>query len=82
MASRTQIQSMILAAMLIGALHQGAAAQELPPPGFHHLHLNSTDPEAAIAFYIRQFPDSSRTVWGGMPALKAKTNVLILFDKW
>ena len=53
----------------------------LSAPSFHHLHLNSTDPEAAIAFYIRQFPDSTRTTWGGMPALKAKTNVLVLFDK-
>jgi hypothetical protein len=24
----------------------------LPAPGFHHLHLNSVDPEAAIAFYV------------------------------
>ena len=81
MTSRTQIRSIVAAAVLAGALHQGAAAQTLPAPGFHHLHLNSVDPEAAIAFYVRQFPDSSRTVWGGMPALKAKTNVLILFDK-
>ena len=81
MTSRTQIRSIVAAAVLAGALHQGAAAQTLPAPSFHHLHLNSVDPETAIAFYIRQFPDSSRTVWGGMPALKAKTNVLILFDK-
>ena len=81
MTSRTQIRSIVAAAVLTGALQHGAAAQTLPAPGFHHLHLNSVDPEAAIAFYIRQFPDSSRTVWGGMPALKAKTNVLILFDK-
>ena len=25
----------------------------LPTPGFHHLHLNSVDPEAAIGFYER-----------------------------
>jgi hypothetical protein len=25
-------------------------------PGFHHLHLNSVDPDAAIAFYTRLFP--------------------------
>jgi catechol 2,3-dioxygenase-like lactoylglutathione lyase family enzyme len=81
MANGTQTLTIILAAALTSALGEGAAAQTLPPPGFHHLHLNSTDPEAAIAFYIRQFPDSTRTVWGGMPALKAKTNVLILFDK-
>ena len=80
MTQQTRILS-VVAALLAAAINHPAAAQTLPAPGFHHLHLNSTDPEAAIAFYIRQFPDSSRTVWGGMPALKAKTNVLILFDK-
>lgn len=53
----------------------------LPAPGFHHLHLNSVDPEAAIDFYLRQFPTSSRTTWGGLPAVKAQTNVLILFTQ-
>ncbi len=81
MAVRTPTLTIIAVAASAMALQQPATAQTLPPPGFHHLHLNSTDPEAAIAFYIRQFPDSTRTMWGGMPALKAKTNVLILFDK-
>jgi hypothetical protein len=82
MRNRTRIQSLILAALLAGWTQHPAAAQAtLPAPGFHHLHLNSVDPDAAIGFYIRQFPDSAKTVWGGMPALKAKTNVLILFDK-
>jgi hypothetical protein len=50
-----------------------------PTPGFHHLHLNSVDPDAAIDLYARQFPTSSQTRWGGLPALKAPNNVLILF---
>jgi catechol 2,3-dioxygenase-like lactoylglutathione lyase family enzyme len=50
-------------------------------PGFHHLHLNSVDPEAAIDFYVRQFPTSSKTCWGGLPALKAPNNVLLLFNQ-
>jgi hypothetical protein len=33
---------------------RGQAQGPLPPPGFHHLHLNSTNPEAAIDFYTRQ----------------------------
>jgi catechol 2,3-dioxygenase-like lactoylglutathione lyase family enzyme len=53
----------------------------LPTPGFHHLHLNSVDPDAAIDFYARQFPTSSKLRWGGLPALKAPNNVLILFTK-
>jgi catechol 2,3-dioxygenase-like lactoylglutathione lyase family enzyme len=53
----------------------------LPTPGFHHLHLNSVDPDAAIDFYVRQFPSTSKTSWAGIPALKSPTNVLILFSK-
>jgi len=53
----------------------------LQSPGFHHLHLNSVDPAAAIDFYTRQFPKSSATSWGGLPALAAPNDVLILFTK-
>lgn len=60
---------------------RGQAGDTLGVPGFHHLHLNSTDPDAAINFYTRQFPSTSRTTWGGMPALKSPNNVLILFTR-
>jgi catechol 2,3-dioxygenase-like lactoylglutathione lyase family enzyme len=53
----------------------------LPAPGFHHLHLNSVDPDAAIDFYVRQFASTRKTSWGGMPALQSPNNVLILFAK-
>ena len=53
----------------------------LTVPGFHHLHLNSLDPEAAIAFYTRQFPSTAKTNWGGLPALQSPTKVLILFTQ-
>src|SRR6266705_1347925 len=50
-------------------------------PGFHHLHLNSINPAAAIDFYTRQFPSTAKTSWGRLPALQSPTNVLILFPK-
>lgn len=53
----------------------------LPTPGFHHLHLNSADPDAAIDWYTRQFPSTKRETWCGCPALKSPNNVLLLFDK-
>jgi len=54
----------------------------LSAPGFHHLHLNSTDPDGAIDFYTRRFPETNRrTTWGGLPALHAATDVLMLFSK-
>ena len=53
----------------------------LPTPGFHHLHLNSVDPDAAIDWYVRQFPTTHRTEWHGYKALHSPNNVLILFDQ-
>lgn len=54
----------------------------LPAPGFHHLHLNSVDPGAAIEFYTKRFPaTTAKTSWGGLPALAATNNVLVLFTK-
>ena len=57
------------------------AQTQLAPPRFHHIALNSTDPDAAIAFYIKEFPSTSRTTWQGMPALSSPDNVLIVFQK-
>src|SRR4029077_19578251 len=57
-----------------------AQTDALPPPGFHHLHLNSTNPEAAIAFYMRQFPSTTKATVAGLPALKAG-RVYVLFTK-
>ena len=53
----------------------------LAVPGFHHLHLNSVDPDRAIDFYVRHFPRSAKTAWGGLPALSAPNDVLVLFTK-
>jgi catechol 2,3-dioxygenase-like lactoylglutathione lyase family enzyme len=53
----------------------------LPAPGFHHLHLNSVDPEAAIDFYTRLFSTTSKASWGGFPALASPNDVLVLFTR-
>src|SRR5258705_5572223 len=52
----------------------------LPVPGFHHLHLNSMNPDAAIEFYMKQFPSTTRASVAGFPALKAG-KVYVLFTK-
>jgi catechol 2,3-dioxygenase-like lactoylglutathione lyase family enzyme len=66
---------------LTPALTANTQADALPAPSFHHLHLNSMNPEAAIAFYAKEFPSTSKTTWGGLPALKSPTSVLVLFTK-
>jgi catechol 2,3-dioxygenase-like lactoylglutathione lyase family enzyme len=68
--------------ILHSALYAAPSAQApLPTPGFHHLHLNSVNPEAAIDFYTKAFPTTSRTTFAGQPALSSPNNVLVLFNK-
>lgn len=63
-------------------LHSALSGQApLPTPRFHHLHLNSVNPEAAIDFYTRAFPSTSRTTFAGQPALASPNNVLVLFNR-
>jgi catechol 2,3-dioxygenase-like lactoylglutathione lyase family enzyme len=57
-----------------------AAVSAQPAPVFHHLHLNSVNPEAAIDFYTRQFPSTSKSTFAGLPALKTGS-VYVLFNK-
>ena len=72
----------LLAAFALGP-GIGAAGQTDSPaaPGFHHLHLNSMNPEAAIAFYTKAFPSTSKSAWHGVPALRSPNNVLMLFTR-
>jgi catechol 2,3-dioxygenase-like lactoylglutathione lyase family enzyme len=79
MRATTSFLAAALAAALAPVHAQPAAV--LPAPGFHHLHLNSMNPDAAIAFYTKEFPSTSKSTWGGMAALKSPNNVLLLFTK-
>jgi len=68
----TRTNCLLLTALLWLPL-TGAAGQELTPPHFHHLALNSKDPDAAITFYLKEFPSTTRTSWEGPPALASPT---------
>jgi catechol 2,3-dioxygenase-like lactoylglutathione lyase family enzyme len=48
---------------------------------FHHLHLNSINPEAAIEFYTKAFPSTLKDTFAGQPALRSPNNVWVLFNK-
>src|SRR5580765_3435650 len=82
-----RMKAIVAAAGIAAGLAAGfapAVAQQpgaLPVPGFHHLHLNSMNPDAAIAFYAKEFPSTAKSTWGGLPALKSPNNVLVLFTK-
>jgi hypothetical protein len=72
---------MKLAGFAITALGMVAlSGQPSEAPVFHHLHLNSVDPEESINFYTKQFPSTAKSTFAGLPALKAG-NVYVLFNK-
>jgi catechol 2,3-dioxygenase-like lactoylglutathione lyase family enzyme len=75
-----KMKRLMLAAVFGGMLASWGQTQNLPTPGFHHLHLNSTNPDAAIDFYTKQFPSTMKASLAGFPALKAG-NVYVLFTR-
>lgn len=78
---RSLLAGLAIAALIPCAASAADSTGALPAPGFHHLHLNSTDPAAAAAFYAREFPTTSPAQWGGFQALRSPNNVMILFTK-
>ena len=58
-----------------------AAAQDLPTPGFHHLMLNTVDPQKAIDYYSKGFINTHPASWEGYPAIATDNHVLVLFNK-
>ena len=76
---------LILAGLGLVAWGLGLSALDaqapLSTPGFHHLHLNSVNPDAAIEFYTKAFPSTSKVTFAGQPALKSPNNVLVLFTR-
>ena len=56
---------------------QSAAA--LPMPTFHHIHLNSVNPEASLEWYAQFWPRGERTTYGGFPAFHDE--IYLLYTK-
>jgi catechol 2,3-dioxygenase-like lactoylglutathione lyase family enzyme len=58
------------------------------PAHFHHLHLNSVDPSAAVEYYTRAFPEVTKASLAGFEAFKTTSrlsslsgHIYILFSK-
>lgn len=56
------------------------AVSPVPSAHFHHVGLNSSNPAAAIDYYIKAFPTSTKVNIGGQDGLKT-ANVAVLFNK-
>jgi catechol 2,3-dioxygenase-like lactoylglutathione lyase family enzyme len=59
---------------------QSSATSAAPVYTFHHVHLNSVDPAAAIEFYAAHFNASRDRFQGQVPAVRAQ-NKWLLFNK-
>ena len=72
----------IVAALALGAalVSHAQDAPPAPPAHFHHVHLNSTDPAAAIAFYTSKFDCEKSRFAGLMDGVWAQKSWL-LFNK-
>ena len=58
----------------------GPAAAALPPPSFHHIHVNSIDPERALDWWSTFWPAGVRTTVAGMPAFAADGIYLLYIE--
>ncbi len=52
-------------------------APAFPPPSFHHIHVNSTDPERSIDWWSTLWPAGERTTVEGLPAFVADGVALV-----
>jgi hypothetical protein len=73
--------AVIVAAAAVAAPHAQDTAPKVEPLHFHHIHLNSTDPAAAAAYYPKPFAlSATKTTFNGFEAVKTG-NVYVLFTK-
>jgi len=73
--------AVVIAAAAVAAPHAQDATAKVEPLHFHHMHLNSTDPKAAAAYYPKPFAISATaTTFNGFEAVKTG-NVYVLFTK-
>ena len=75
-----QFLALLLFSPILASAQSDSQPDRLPAPGFHHLPLNSTNPDEAIDFYTKQFPSTTKAIVAGFPALKAG-KVHVLFTK-
>lgn len=70
----------LLLASVIAASFAAHAQESAVVAGFHHVHLNSTDPARAVEFYTKTFPVTSKATVAGFDAI-ASERIHLLFSK-
>ena len=71
---------LILSAPFVAVAMANQATQDAARPAtFHHVHLNSADPQAAADFYTRTFDLTKKTSLAGFPAIQSE-KIFLLFN--
>ena len=52
----------------------------LPQPRFHHIHLNSVDPNKSLDWYSKYWPAGTKTTVAGFPAFQG-SDIYLLYTK-
>jgi len=81
-------QPVLLALLSLVAVTFRVVATQPPPPStilssprFHHLHMNSVNPNAAIAEFLAIYPASAKVTVAGFDGLRTANDVYMLFTK-
>jgi catechol 2,3-dioxygenase-like lactoylglutathione lyase family enzyme len=56
-------------------------ASPLPPPAFHHIHINSVNPDKALEWYSQYWPKGKKTTHAGFPAFSDEKGFYLLYTK-
>jgi catechol 2,3-dioxygenase-like lactoylglutathione lyase family enzyme len=65
----------------VRAITQSGGISPLPQPAFHHIHINSVDPDRSLAWYSQYWPKGKRTTFGGFPAFVDEKGFYLLYTK-
>jgi len=73
----------VVVVVISGVVSTQTTAQSvaLARPGFHHLHMNSPDPSAAITDFLKVYPASTKATIAGFESIRSANNVTMLFTK-
>src|SRR5229473_2157605 len=58
-----------------------SAASPLPMPKFHHIRINSANPEKSLAWYAQYWPSGKKTTYAGFPAFSDEKGFYLLYQK-
>ncbi len=60
---------------------QGPAPASLPMPVFHHIQINSANPEKSMDWYAQYWPQGKKTTYAGSPAFSDENGFYLIYKK-